>query len=194
MENNLLGYNEGYAVSNQLNYESSSIHALNNNAMFQNKAGNYVFFSAENATTLTIDDPDDFEDSDLAEAEDNVLTDPFFKVDPGWFEKFSNQTAAEEPGKIEMDDFNKLRGMLGLPLWGGSVAGRTGYGMEYPLTHILSGELWTTENQELDGIGLNGSGPFEIVHSETGSAIESPRVMWRSEPARRRSMSQRGDR
>ena len=177
MENNLLGYNEGYAVSNQLNLQSESVHALNGNAMFQNKAGNYIFFSAENGTTLVIDDPDDFEDSDLAEAEDNVLTDPFFKIDPEWFEKFSNQTAAAEPGKLEMDDFNKLRQMLGLPLWGGKVEGRTGYGMEYPLAHVVTGELWATDNAELAGIGLNSAGPFAVVYSES-SADGAPDIQY----------------
>jgi len=167
MENNLLGYNEGYAVSNQLNLESSSIHVLNSNAMFQNKGGNYAFFSAENKTTLVIDDPDDFEDSDLEEAEENVISDPFFKFDPAWFEKFANQTAAAEPGKLEMDDFNKLRSMLGLPLWGGKVKGRTGYGMAYPFEHILSEALWTTDNADLQGIGLNAEGPFSVVTSKT---------------------------
>jgi hypothetical protein len=167
MENNLLGYNEGYAVSNQLNLDSSTIHTMTSNAMFQNKGGNYAFFSAENKTTLVIDDPEDFEDSDLETAEDNVLADPFFKVDPEWFEKFSNQTASAEPGKIEMDDFNKLRSMLGLPLWGGTVKGRTGYGMEYPFTHIFTGELWTTSNPDLEGMGINAEGPFAIITSAT---------------------------
>ena len=59
-----------------------------------------------------IDDPDDFEDSDLEEAEDNILADPFFKVDPDWFEKFSNQTAAAEPGKIEVTVKSEERGIL----------------------------------------------------------------------------------
>lgn len=167
MVNNLLGYNEGYAVSNQLNVDSSSIHTLNNNAMFQNKGGNYAFFSAENKTTLTIDDPDDFEDSDLEEAENNILSDPFFKFEPKWFEKFSNQTAAAEPGKIVMDDFNKLRSMLGLPLWGGKVKGRTGYGMAYPLSHVLSSALWTTNNEEIEAMGVNAKGPFAIMTSKT---------------------------
>ena len=165
MENNLIGYNEGYAVSNQLNLDSSSIHTMTSNGMFQNKGGNYVFFSAENKTTLVVDDPEDFEDSDLESAEDNIVADPFFKVDSVWFEKFSNQTAAEKPGKINMDDFNKMRSMLGLPLWGGSVKGRTGYAMEYPLSHIKTEALWTTPNPDLKGIGVNGAGPFDIVSS-----------------------------
>lgn len=173
MENNLIGYNENFAVSNQLNYTSDTIHTLNNNAMFQNKGGNYAFFSAENKTTLVIDDPDDLEDSDLEEAEDNVMADPFFKFDPEWFEKFANQTAAAEPGKLEMDDFNQLRSMLGLPLWGGTVEGRTGYGMAYPLTNILSGALWTTDNPELEGIGLNAAGPFAVI---TSAAEEKPQL------------------
>ncbi len=173
MENNLIGFNENYAVSNQLNYKSAVIHTLNSNAMFQNKGGNYAFFSADNNATLVIDDPEDFEDSDLEEAEDNILSDPFFKFDSAWFEKFSNQTAAEKPGKLEMDDFNKLRRMLGLPLWGGKVKGRTGYAMEYPLTHILSGALWTTDNADLKGIGLNAAGPFSVA---TSTADEKPKL------------------
>ena len=174
MENNLLGYNESYAVSNQLNLKSEVIHTLNNNGMFQNKGGNYAFFSAENQTTLVIDDPDDFEDSDLESAEDNVMAEPFFKFDSVWFEKFSNQTAAAEPGKIEMDDFNQLRSMLGLPLWGGKVQGRAGYAMSYPLSNILSQALWTTENTDLEGIGVNAAGPFPVVTSS--SATPQPQL------------------
>lgn len=174
MQGNLLGYNEGYAVSNQLNHESESVHVLERCAMFQNKLGNYVFYAAENGTTLVVDDPEDFEDSDLALAEGNVLVDPFFKLDPEWFEKFSNQTAAEEPGKLEMDDMNELRRMLGLPLYGGKVEGRVGYGMAYPLAHVLTGALWTTEKAELAGIGVNPAGPFPIVTS--GSSADAPEL------------------
>lgn len=166
MENNLIGYNEGYAVSNQRNYKSTSLHILNDNAMFQNKTGNYAFFSAENKTTLVIDEPEDFEDSDLETAENNILTDPFFKFDPKWFEKFSNQTASGKPGKLKMDDYNKTRRLLGLPLMGGKVKGRTGYAMAYPLKHILSSALWTTANKDLKNIGVNVRGPFPIILSK----------------------------
>lgn len=172
MENNLIGMNEAYAVSNFLNVQSDVLHSMINNAMFQNKGGNYAFFSAENKSTLVIDDPEDFEDSDLDTAEDNILSDPFFKFQPQWFEKFSNQTAAEKPGKINMDDMNQMRSMLGLPLMGPATKGRAGYAMQYPLDNILSGALWTTENEELEGIGLNADGPFEIVHSKNTNKVK----------------------
>jgi uncharacterized protein DUF1565 len=167
MENNIIGMNEAYAVSNFLNVESDTLHSMINNAMFQNKKGNYAFFSAENKSTLVIDDPEDFEDSDLETAEDNILSDPFFKYEPTWFEKFSNQTAAEEPGKVNMDDMNQIRSMLGLPVMGPATKGRSGWAMEYPLSSVLKGALWTTDNEELEGIGVQVDGPFEIVHSKT---------------------------
>ena len=145
-----------------------------NNAMFQNKAGNYAFFSAENKSTLVVDDPEDFEDSDLETAEGNILADPFFKLDAEWFEKFSNQTAEKEIGKINMDDWNKMRSMLGLPIMGPKVQGRTGYAMAYPLTNVLAGSLWATSNAELNGLGVNAAGPFKIVHSAV--AVDTPKV------------------
>jgi len=166
MENNIIGMNEAYAVSNFLNVNSDEFHSMINNAMFQNKGGNYAFFSADNKSTLVIDDPEDFEDSDLETAQDNVISDPFYKFDPIWFEKFSNQTAAEKPGKINMDDMNKMRSMLGLPLMGPATKGRIGWAMSYPLKNVLQGALWTTDNSELEGIGVNINGPFEIIHSQ----------------------------
>jgi len=56
--------------------------------------------------------------------------------------------------------------MLGLPLWGGTVKGRTGYGMAYPLSHILSNALWTTNNEEIEAMGVNAKGPFAVITSK----------------------------
>jgi len=173
MENNLIGMNEAYAVSNFLNYENDTVHSMINNALFQNKGGSYAFFSVENKSTLVVDDPEDFEDSDLDTAEGNVLADPFFKYEAQWFEKFSNQTAATEPGKINMDDMNQIRSMLGLALMGPETKARSGYAMAYPLSNALSGALWTTENAELKGMGVNVNGPFEIIHSKS---VATPKV------------------
>ncbi|MCP4040612.1 MAG: hypothetical protein GY731_01480, partial [Gammaproteobacteria bacterium] len=56
---------------------------------------------------------------------------------------------------------------------GGKVEGRTGYALAYPLAHILTGALCTTDNEELQRIGVNAEGPFAIIHS---AADDKPKL------------------
>ena len=57
-------------------------------------------------------------------------------LDPAWLDKYS-QRASGSPGKVVMDDFNKLRQMLGLNLMGTGAKVATGVAPPYALDKAL---------------------------------------------------------
>ncbi|WP_372371042.1 right-handed parallel beta-helix repeat-containing protein [Candidatus Uabimicrobium sp. HlEnr_7] len=75
IENNILAFNDGAAISNKLPNPS---HVFNNNIFHENGKGSYVFYSSDSKSIIEVEDPEDLEDADLEEAEDNFLVDPEF--------------------------------------------------------------------------------------------------------------------
>jgi hypothetical protein len=72
----------------------------------------------------------------LWEAEGNNDTLTGLKPDKDYFHKFTNFVAAE-PGKLVMDELNKWRQSLGLPLQAEDGKGPSNYGHAYPPKGIV---------------------------------------------------------
>jgi hypothetical protein len=89
--------------------------ALTDNVFFMNLYSNLKFFV--DGKDMPIDDKgmDMLDEVGFAKATGNEVKNPQLPVDPTWLDHVSKRTSAA-PGKLEMDDFNKARQLLGLPM------------------------------------------------------------------------------
>lgn len=98
MEKNIFAFNGEHGVASKRN---SSGHQMLENVFYKNANGLYIFFNAENKGTLVISDADDLEDANLAEASDNFVADPEFKLVKAEKKK---EPKKETPKKKASDD------------------------------------------------------------------------------------------
>lgn len=89
--------------------------SLTDNVFFMNLYSNLKFFA--DGKDMPVDDKemDLLEEVGLKSVSGNVVQNPKLPVDPKWLDHVSQRTAAT-PGKLVMDDFNKARQVLGLPM------------------------------------------------------------------------------
>ncbi|BBB32086.1 hypothetical protein TTHT_0497 [Thermotomaculum hydrothermale] len=133
------GGEAGYAVSNNFGNDFTE---LKNNIFYQCQGGFYTYLD-EDGKNLVVWKKEDFDDlnSDpesymLEEAGGNKILNPGFKPDKWYFEKFSNFVASK-PGKLNMDEMNQIRSILGLPLEASKGSARKNWGMPYPLSKVI---------------------------------------------------------
>lgn len=86
----------------------------------------------------SIDDKnmEDLEELGLKAFEGNEVKNPELPLDPKWLDKFSKRTSAIR-GKVTMDDWNKARQLLGLPLMGSGGASASGVTPAYELSEAM---------------------------------------------------------
>ncbi|HOV13127.1 MAG TPA: right-handed parallel beta-helix repeat-containing protein [Spirochaetota bacterium] len=136
IENNIFAFATDYAMNNGFGNDKAK---LINNVFFNNRGGVYRYFAKEGSgSTVVVDDPTLLTGKQANKmyylsdkSKDNVSSDPKFKVDPDFFDKFSNQIQSEGGGKIVWDDVNKWRSALGLSLIGSSGSGRKNFAPIY---------------------------------------------------------------
>jgi hypothetical protein len=142
IENNIIAFATDFGMNNGFGNDKSK---LINNVFFNNKGGVYRYFASKgSATTVVEDDPTKltglpakklFYLSEKSQA--NVTSDPKLKVDPEFFDKFSNQIKSEGGGKVVWDDVNQWRSVLGLPLIGSNGTGKKNYAPIYEHDFML---------------------------------------------------------
>jgi hypothetical protein len=64
------------------------------------------------------------------------MLNPNFDLDPKWFDVYVNRTAYQ-PGKVTMDDWNKVRELLGQPLLAKGGKGAEGFAPAYDLKKAI---------------------------------------------------------
>jgi hypothetical protein len=108
--------------------------------------------------------------------EGNVRMTPGLPVDQKWFDVYLNRTAMT-PGKVEMDDWNKVREILGQPLI--ATGGKAGTGFAPAYDRALAVQLFP-KNEKVKA----GARPkklevkFEGVTKPAGEAREYADVTW----------------
>ena len=90
------------------------------------------------AEEISMDDAemDSLDEVGFKAVADNVVMNPKFDLDPKWLDRFSKRTASK-PGKLNMDDWNKARQVLGLPLMGTGGENASGVCPAYDLDKAL---------------------------------------------------------
>ena len=89
--------------------------SMTGNVFFMNLFSNLQFYSEYRKTSIDDTAMDTLDEVGLKAFEGNEVKNPQLEFDPRWMDRYSKRTAAT-PGKLVMDDFNKARQMLGLPM------------------------------------------------------------------------------
>ncbi|MDP1825773.1 MAG: right-handed parallel beta-helix repeat-containing protein [Archangium sp.] len=133
ISNNILINSDNSAVYMSVLTEKVS---LTGNVFFQNLFANLSF--GVDGRTTSIDDSgmDSLDEVGLKAFEGNEVKNPQLEFDPKWMDKASKRTAAQ-PGKLVMDDWNKSRQLLGLPMIEKGGAGASGIAPAYELDWAL---------------------------------------------------------
>ena len=132
------GGEAGYAVANEFGNDYTE---LKNNIFYQCQGGFYSYMDEDGKNLVVwkqadLDDlNEDPESYMLEDAGGNKSINPELKPDKWYFEKFANFVASE-PGKLNMDEMNQLRRMLGLPLQASPGSARQNWGMPYPVEKV----------------------------------------------------------
>jgi hypothetical protein len=116
IENNLIGYTDNNAVViYRYGSDPLSVVSLKNNVFFMNSYSNFKFQLDGKDIAIDNSDMDSLEDLDFKDQGGNLVANPRLRLDKAWMDKFSRRKPAQA-GKVTMDDMNKARRELGLPL------------------------------------------------------------------------------
>ncbi len=172
IENNIFAFFQteggeaGYAVANNFGNDFT---ILKNNIFYQCQGGFYSYMD-EDGQNLVVWKKDDMNDLNgdaesymLDDAGGNKIVNPKFKPDKWFFEKFSNFVASE-PGKLDMNEMNQIRSILGLPLEAAKGSARKNWGMPYPLEKVAS-----TLASTIGGVNVNKK--FKEYKSEASAQV-----------------------
>lgn len=131
---NILAHNDNNAIHSDGTLGRSSI---TKNAFTMNLFSN-LCTSADGQTAMVDDkNMELLEEVGLVACDGNeVIADPL-PLDPQWMDKYSQRTASQ-PGKLVMDDWNKCRQLLGLPMMGTGAKSAGGVAPPYELGKALA--------------------------------------------------------
>ncbi|HZE96331.1 MAG TPA: right-handed parallel beta-helix repeat-containing protein [Planctomycetota bacterium] len=110
--NNIIAHSDSNSIYQTFKAEKVS---LTKNVFFANMFSNLKTYV--DGKDIPIDDKNmgDLEELGLKAFEGNEVMDPQMPLDPAWLDLYSKRTAYQ-PGKVTMDDMNKLRQLMGLPI------------------------------------------------------------------------------
>ena len=136
IEDNIVAFATDYGLNNGFGNDKAT---LKNNLFFNNMGGVYRYFAKEGSgSTVVVDDPTQLTGKQAnklyyltSKSEGNITLDPKLKVDPDFFDRFSNQIKSEGGGKVVWDEINQWRSMMGLPLIGSKGTGNVNYAPIY---------------------------------------------------------------
>ncbi len=131
--NNILAHCDNNAIYQTYLAERVSI---TKNVFHMNLFSNLKFFIEGRDVVVDNKTMDLMEEVGLKAFDGNEVTDPGLDIDKDWLDLYSQRTAGQ-PGKVEMDDWNKLRQLKGLPLIGKGATGATGVAPAWDLEKAL---------------------------------------------------------
>jgi len=99
---------------------------LKDNVFYNNLYANVRLIVDGNDAVIDKDTMDMFEEVEFKDQGGNENVDPGFDIDPVWMDRYSKRSSGSS-GKVEMDDWNKARRALGLPLIGSGGTPASGY-------------------------------------------------------------------
>jgi hypothetical protein len=131
---NIFGFCDNNAIFCALATERSSI---TDNVFFMNLFSNLKLFVQGQDVVVDDKTSDLWDETGLKASGGNQSANPGMALDPGWMEGTTKRTASE-PGKVNMDDWNKARQLLGLDLIGTGGKAASGIAPAYPLDKAIA--------------------------------------------------------
>jgi hypothetical protein len=162
---NILAHNDNNGVFQAADPETIQ---LTHNLFFMNLYANLNVGVMGHETAIDDKNMDMLEEVGLKAYDGNERKDAQLPLDPHWMDKYSKRTAYQ-PGKLVMDDWNKMRQTLGLPLIarGGSMAG--GVAPAWSLANAL--KLMHPKAQIQQGARIQ---KLEVAFSGAGATAAAP--------------------
>lgn len=154
----------GYGIKDERNFKADKWIHLRNNSFSQLRGGIATVYMTDLNASANIDWMKQLGDTPW-EVKGNDDENPFFEFDKDWLESYTKATPRQDPNdiKVNMDHFNQMRRMLGLPLDAGSVDRGGGFlAWHYPIEHVKKGGFFTPSNPKLKGRGIQAGGGFAI--------------------------------
>jgi hypothetical protein len=110
--------------------------SITKNVFFMNLFANVTAGLSGSEASIDDKNMEDLEELGLKAFEGNEVKNPELPLDPKWLDKFSKRTSSIR-GKVTMDDWNKARQLLGLPLIGSGGVSASGVTPAYELSEAL---------------------------------------------------------
>jgi hypothetical protein len=146
--------------------------SMKENTFFQCQTSYYRYMDDDNRNLMIYrsSELDDLnanpEDYMLLSASGNTNRNPVLKPEKNYFSRFS-AFVGSQPGKLNMDQMNQLRRMLGVSLQAGKSSPRENYGMAYPRAKVIPNLV-----TPVTGIGARTDVHFPIYRSQSEKAVE----------------------
>ncbi len=177
---NLIAHCDNNAIHCETDLSRSSV---TKNVFAMNLFSNLL--TGVNGANAAVDDKtmELLEEVGLKAMDGNEVAASELPIDPQWLDKYSQRTSSQ-PGKLVMDDWNKIRQLAGLPMMGTGYKLATGVAPPYPLDKAL---LLVTARKDSRKAGarvqkfelnLGGAGPAAVAKAYTKSDITS----WSNQP------------
>jgi hypothetical protein len=181
VSDNLLAYNDNHGVYCTTAPEKVT---LSNNVFAMNLFSNFKFYLEGRDIAVDNASMGDLEDVGFKSCEGNEVVDPQLALDPRWLDMYSKRTAAQ-PGKLVMDDWNKLRRELGLPLIGTGGEAASGIAPAYDVARAL--DLLAPKNAEVKAGARVRKLEVKLSSPAAAAAAKSyekvPLLEWHKQPA-----------
>lgn len=131
--NNIIAHSDSNSIYSTYLAEKIS---LTKNVFHQNLFSNLKSYYENKDIIVDDKSMGDLEELGLKAFEGNEVLDPGLDLDPAWLDLYSKRTAYA-PGKVTMDDMNKLRQLKGLPLLAKGGTPASGVAPAYDLDKAL---------------------------------------------------------
>lgn len=177
---NFLGHCDNHAIDTAGDLSRTSV---TKNYFAMNLFSN-LCVSAEGKNAIVDDQTMELlEEVGLKACDGNEVGNDPLPLDPAWLDRYSQRTAGS-PGKVVMDDFNKLRQLLGLNLMGTGARTATGVAPPYPLDKALvlvagrKDSLQAGARATALEVKLGSAGPAAAAKAYTKSEL----LQWHNQP------------
>jgi hypothetical protein len=163
--NNIIAHSDSNSIYQSFTkFEKVSI---TKNVFHQNLYSNLMTFVESKSIFFDDKNMGDLEELGLKSVEGNEILDPGLPYDPAFLDLYSKRTAYV-PGKVTMDDMNKLRQLRGLPLIAKGGTPASGVAPAYDLDKAV--QLMTPGNEKCKA----GARKIPLESKVTGAAAAGP--------------------
>lgn len=131
--NNVLANSDNNAI--YLTTDASKV-TLTGNVFSMNLFSNLKVLRGAEEISIDDENMDSLDEVGFKSVADNEVKNPKFDLDPKWLDRFSKRTASQ-PGKVDMNEWNQARQLLGLPLIGTGGENASGICPAYDLDKAI---------------------------------------------------------
>jgi hypothetical protein len=163
--NNIIAHSDSNSI--YMPYNKKEKVTISNNVFHQNLYSNLKTYVESRDLFIDNKNMGDLEELGLKGVEGNEILDPELAYDPAYLDLYSKRTAYV-PGKVTMDDMNKLRQLMGLPVIAKGGTPALGVAPAYDLDKAIA--LMTPKNAKCKA----GARKIPLEVKITGAAAAAP--------------------